>query len=255
MSERSNGPFAFDPEAASIPDYARYYREAFAMQVVPGKMPGCVGSWKRPDLTIWQHYTGNFVDDITFAEWFPLGFKKNIGIITGVGGYWVLDIDCHKHPEAGQWLQDLLNIHNNGRQLETATQRTGGGGLQFVFTAPAGWKPPTFRTDIGVDIRGDGGFAVMPPSIHETGNHYAWLPGKEPWDIGIMAAPAWLTDAIDRLPRGSTRSAGRTARTPTPEHATNSHGLLINGREDYMTRLVWAKVVAMYRDSGGGHAT
>src|SRR6478735_5953280 len=76
------------------------------------------------------------------------------------------------------WLQDLLNIHNSGRQLETATQRTGGGGLQFVFTAPAGWTPPTFRTDMGIDIRGVGGFAVMPPSIHETGNYYAWLPGK-----------------------------------------------------------------------------
>ena len=247
MSARTNGPFAFDPGAASIADYARLYR-MFGLQAVPAKLPGGTGSWKRPDLASWGPYTQSLVSDDKCTEWFPPGFKQNIGILTGPGGNLVVDLDSHKHPEAGQWLQDLLNIHNNGRQLETATQRTGGGGFQFVFTAPAGWTPPTFRTDMGVDIRGVGGFAVMPPSIHETGIRYAWLPGKEPWAVGVMVAPAWLTDAIDRLPRGSTRAAGQTARTPTPEHATNSLGLLVNGREDYMTRLIWAKVVDMYRD-------
>jgi hypothetical protein len=217
------------------------------LQAVPAKLPGGTGSWKRPAIGSWGDYTQRLVSDDKCTDWFPPDFQQNIGIITGVGGNWVLDLDSHKNPEAGQWLQDKLSSHNNGLQLETATQRTGGGGLQFVFKAPAGWTPPTFRTDMGVDIRGDGGFAVMPPSIHETGNRYAWLPGKELWVVGVMVAPTWLVDAIDMLPRGLTRSASQTEPTKTPEHAINSLGLLEDGREDYMTKLIWAKVVDMYR--------
>ena len=237
---------SFNPEAASTADYALYYWQS-GMQAVPAKVPGCRGSWKRPDLHSWQYYTGDLIDNLKFMDWFPPGFKKNIGIITGVGGHWVLDIDLQKYPEAAVWLQALLVANNDGLDLDTATQRTGGGGLQLVFKAPAGWTPPTFRTDIGVDIRGVGGFAVMPPSLHASGNRYAWLPGKEPWTVGVIVAPVWLTDAVDKLPRGSTPSAGRAEKTPTPEHATNSSGLLVDGREDYMTRLVWVKVVDMHR--------
>lgn len=249
----ARGLLSFNPEAASTADYARYYWLS-GMQAAPAKVPGSRGPWKRPDLPSWKYCT-NLVDDLTFTEWFPPGFKKNVGIITGVGGHWVLDIDLQKYPEAALWLQTLLDANNNGEDFNTATQRTGGGGLQLVFTAPAGWTPPTFRTDIGVDIRGVGGFAVMPPSIHESGNRYAWLPGKEPWNVGVIVAPVWLTDAVDDLPRGAAGAGGRAERTPTPEHATNSLGLLVDGREDYMTKLIWAKVVAMYRDSGGGHGT
>jgi len=242
----ARGLLSFNPEAASTADYARYYWLS-GMQAAPAKVPGCRGSWKRPDLHSWQYYTGDLIDNLKFMDWFPPGFKKNVGIITGVGGHWVLDIDLQKYPEAAVWLQTLLDANNSGLDLDTATQRTGGGGLQLVFKAPAGWAPPTFRTDIGVDIRGAGGFAVMPPSLHASGNRYAWLPGKEPWTVGVIVSPTWLTDAVDKLPRGSTRSAGQTERTPTPEHATNSLGLLVDGREDYMTRLVWVKVVDMHR--------
>ena len=53
-----------------------------------------------------------------------------------------------------------------------ATQRTGGGGFQYLFRAPPDWSPPTCKTSIGIDVRGEGGFAMLPPSIHETGEHY-----------------------------------------------------------------------------------
>ncbi len=245
------GAFAFDPAAASIPDFARLYR-MLGLQAIPALVPGCTGPWKRPAIGSWRDYTQSLVSDDTCTEWFPPGFRKNIGIITGVNGTVVVDVDTYKSPAAGQWLEALISKHNNGNNLNTATQRTGGGGLQFVFKAPADWTPPTFRTDIGVDIRGVGGFAVMPPSIHETGNHYAWLPGKEPWVVGVVVAPSWLVDAIDRLPRGSTRSGSQVDRTQTPEYASNSLGLLLDGREDYMTKLIWAKVVDMHRARGWG---
>jgi putative DNA primase/helicase len=252
MNARTNIPSAFDPVSASKTDYARYYRKEFRMQVIPAMVPGCAGPWKRPAIGSWRNCTQTLCSEDRFTAWFPPNFHQNVGIITGVNDVWILDIDCHKKPQAQQWLEDLINIHNNGVSLETATQRTGGGGFQLVFTAPAGWTPPTFKTDIGVDIRGVGGFAVMPPSIHETGNQYAWLPGKEPWIVGVIIAPAWLTDAVDNLRRVSAHSADQTERTTPPEHPTNSLGLRVDGREDYMTRFIWAKVVAMFRLSAWG---
>ena len=84
-------------------------------------------------------------------------------------------------------------------ELETVEQRTGGGGLQKLFRAPLGWIAPTNKTSIGVDIRGQGGFAMLAPSLHESGRHYEWLEGCSPDDIEIAFAPDWLLAEVEKL--------------------------------------------------------
>jgi len=42
----------------------------------------------------------------------------------------------------------------------------------------------------GIDLRADGGYIVVPPSVHASGNHYSWL---DP-DVPIAPAPAWLKE-------------------------------------------------------------
>ena len=121
-----------------------------------------------------------------------------MGLVTGrcSGNAFVIDLDVHKHPEAAAWWNAVLEVENNGLDLETLEQRTGGGGIQKLFLAPAGVVVPTIKTSIGVDIRGQGGFAVLPPSLHESGQHYEWLPGRAPWEIAIEIAPDWLLEAV-----------------------------------------------------------
>ena len=250
MSEQS------DAESTSAAEFAQYYR-SLGLQSVPARMPSEGADWKRPALRTWKEHSGALVSDSVFALWYGPGgqhlSRTNLGLLTGSasGRVFVLDADTHKHFEAQHWLDSVLALHNNGMMFETATQRTGGGGFQYLFRAPLDWHSPTCKTSIGIDIRGEGGFAMLPPSIHESGNEYAWISGKEPWEVGIMDAPQWLCDEIDALAAeygGKVSKESPHARQERPRQAVNASGEMIDGREDYMASLVWARVVALYRD-------
>lgn len=227
------------------------YRE-LGIQVVPAKMPKEDKAWKRPVIK-WREYENRIADDETFTGWYgrdgEFRHRENMGIITGAasGNIWVLDIDSHNHPQAMKWLQALIDQWNDGIPLRTATQRTGGGGIQIFFLAPEGWVPPTNKTSKGIDIRGVGGFAMLPPSMHESGVNYAWIKSYEPWVCGIMEAPSWITEAVDELLSQFTK-VERGERTDSPSQAIDSFGQIVDGREDYMTRLIWGRVVSLYRE-------
>lgn len=230
---------------------------ALRIQAVPAKHPSSGDNWKRPALPTWREHTENFVPNATFEQWYgPKGeysHLPNIGMITGVGvdRYWMLDADLQKATGAQEWLSALTVTHNNGMDFDTPTQRTGGGGLQIIFRAPPGWTPPTCKTSIGIDIRGIGGFAMLPPSMHSSGTPYAWLEGYEPWSVPVMDAPQWLCDAIDRLVKehgGSGSSTGPREITHATQ-ALNPFGMIVDGREDLMTKMVWGKIVALARDA------
>jgi hypothetical protein len=214
--------------------------------------------WKRPALPKWRALEHELVPDLIYGRWYgengEHARRNNMGMITGPcsGNVFVIDLDVHKNPAAAAFWERLLALYNMGGELETPRQTTGGGGKQILFRAPAGWKAPTCKTSIGVDIRGQGGFAMLPPSMHESGTPYKWDAGLEPWDMEIMEAPQWLCDEIDALAKkygggSTTTSSGPAERTQTPEMAKNEFGRIIDGREEYMTRMVWGRVVDEYR--------
>ena len=242
----------FDYDFAGPADYAKMYRQ-LGIQVVPAKMPREDKAWKRPVIK-WRDYEHQIADDETFSNWFSEGgefrSRPNMGIITGnaSGGIFVLDVDLHNHPSAKTWLDDLIENHNRSMPINAPTQRTGGGGLQLLFKAPHDWVSPTNKTSMGVDVRGQGGFAMLPPSQHESGKSYEWIKGFEPWNIAIPEAPTWLIEAIDDLLAQFTK-VERGERTDSPATATDAFGQIVDGREDYMTRLIWARVVQLYRDA------
>jgi len=131
---------------------------------------------------------------------------------------------------------------------------TGGGGRQLFFVAPPGWQAPTNKTPIGVDIRGQGGFAVLPPSRHISGQPYAWKVGAAPWECEIAAAPDWLLQEVSELVE---RFGGDQHRTSTPVEKINTaspstdmdaFGARVDGRDHYMRDLIWAAVTNWYRE-------
>jgi hypothetical protein len=242
---------SFDEDFAGPSDYAALYRQ-LRLQVVPSLPPSNSGSWKRPAIK-WREHEDILTTQDVFDQWYghqgEYRTRQNMGLITGKasGNVWVLDLDTHKNPQANEWLKGLLDLWNDGAPLISPTQRTGGGGVQILFRSPEGWTPPTIKTSIGVDIRGQGGFAVLPPSMHESGVNYAWIKGYEPWLVDIQTAPSWLTEAIDDLASHFT-SVGPSERTGSPDTAINPFGQIVDGREDYMRNLIWAKVVDHRRE-------
>ena len=252
--ENAAHPPDFDPDFASPAEWAAMYR-ACGLQIIPCYMPGESPSWKRPKLSEWTEFQQKLVLQVVFDRWYGANGehvrRQNMGIITGhcSGNVFVVDLDDHKGPSAGEWWRGILAIHNNTLDPETVEQRTGGGGRQKLFRAPADWHAPTNRTSIGVDIRGQAGFAVMPSSRHESGRDYAWLPGRAPWETEITDAPEWLLEEIEKLVEAHGGAPeGHRERTPGSGSDHDAFGHQVDGREEYMRNLVWAHVVDWHRD-------
>ena len=164
----------FEPDFADPTEWATMYRD-HGLQVVPAMSPReDAKQWKRPIIP-WRGLENELVPDFTFERWYgdagEHSRRNNMGLIAGAcsNRIFVVDLDIHKHDGAKGWWLEMQDQQTQAGQLETVEQVTGGGGLQLFFRAPEGWTPPTCKTSIGVDIRGQGGFAMLPPSMHESG--------------------------------------------------------------------------------------
>lgn len=251
---------SFDPDFADPTEWARMYRSV-GMQVVPAMShKENKNQWKRPALPKWRELESELIPDFTFERWYgedgEHARRNNMGLIAGAcsSGIFVVDLDLHKDVQSQAWWDDMFHMKQAAGELETVEQETGGGGVQLFFRAPLGWTPPTCKTSIGVDIRGQGGFAMMPPSLHQSGKTYRWKDGCAPWEIDIATAPQWLCDQITQLSIEHGGSGGNRVigeKTASPNKAMDNFGFIVDGREDYMTKLVWAAVVDLRRECPG----
>lgn len=110
----------------------------------------------------------------------------SIAVLTGLeSGIIVLDVDLK--TGGYESLKDLPPIPN------TLTANTGGGGKHFVFQHP-GFHIGNSTSKIGggLDIKGDGAYIVVAPSIHASGKEYQW----ENWGTPVAPSPGWLLDKI-----------------------------------------------------------
>ena len=148
---------------------------------------------KRPPMQAWQDAATTNPDTIG-AWWTGLYRDHGVGVATGRWrDQWlfVVDVDEHGQVSGGDTLHDLEHTH--GALPTTVEALTGSGGRHIYFTAPTPIRNDAGRRmGAGIDIRGDGGQVLAPPTRHPNGNRYEWLDGCAPWDIDPAPAPAWL---------------------------------------------------------------
>jgi hypothetical protein len=126
-------------------------------------------------------------DPQEITQWFA-GSASNVGIATGGGsGIFVLDVDVK--DGGGKSLADLISEH--GPLPDTLQVTTGGGGSHYYFRHPGGQVKNGVSIRPGLDIRGDGGQVVAPPSLHVSGRRYEW-DGVAGLNSSIAPAPEWL---------------------------------------------------------------
>jgi len=124
----------------------------------------------------------------------------NIGLATGMAsGVFVLDVDAAPPKDGGltgpEALEQLVAQHG---ALPATLTATTGSGAHYYFRMPEGVelnnrariKVHGQRT--GLDIRADGGYVVVPPSIHPSGRVYQWEAGARE----AAEAPAWLVAMV-----------------------------------------------------------
>ena len=130
---------------------------------------------KRP-LVSWRADSSADPDTVRAMPW---GEATGIGVDCGKSGLVVVDID------------DLDAIPDLSEQLGwdptsdvTLISRTGRGGMHLFYRAGSTEvKNSASKVVQGVDIRGSGGFVVIPPSAHDSGATYEWLTDHEPAPI------------------------------------------------------------------------
>src|SRR5262245_942503 len=155
---------------------------------------------KVPRLTAWPSQAT--ADEPTVRRWWQTWPTADMGIATG-GGLLVLDVDPRHGGDTS--LAELERCH--GPLPATPRVLTGGGGVHLYFAVD---QPSGNRIGLapGIDVRGDGGFVVAPPSKHASGRGYAWELGASPDDVPPAPAPAWLLDLIRAPAAGRLRFDG-----------------------------------------------
>lgn len=133
-------------------------------------------------------------DYAKIERWWTNTPEANIGMVTGAkSGLVVLDVD-----KGHGGMESLMALQvEHGRLPDTWETITGGGGRHILFKHPgvpihnsAGKLGP------GLDIRGDGGYIVVPPSIHPSGNVYTFDDTCKPGKCELAAMPNWLVNLL-----------------------------------------------------------
>ena len=136
----------------------------------PGKHPRTRNGFK--DAT---------TDPAQIVRWWSRWPYANIGIATG-DDLAVIDLDG---PSGQTKLQALAAEH--GPLPETAISNTSRG-QHYWFLIPEGYGPVPCSTGDGLDVRGEGGYVIAPPSRHISGHEYEWCT------TAIAEAPGWFPD-------------------------------------------------------------
>lgn len=158
-----------------------------------GKGP-CRTPGKHPRFPKWQERA---TCDPHEVEKFWSDFKgSNVGVATGaVSGVFVLDID----PKNGGEESIETFLMKYGR-IDTLQSITGSGGKHFYFAYPGTTVKSNVALLRGLDIRGDGGLVVAPPSMHASDARYEWDGLAEFADMSILPAPDWLLELMYSKP-------------------------------------------------------
>lgn len=156
----------------------------FGWRVVP-----CRPGKKVPALKDWTNVATTSIDQV--REWWTGPYKDcGVCIVTGeASGLYVLDVDVADGKQGAATLKALLAKRGVAKMPETYTVRTPSGGLHFYFKYPKDGR--VIRNDAGsklgpgLDIRGEGGQVVAPPTPG-----YRWAEGRALWELDIEEMPS-----------------------------------------------------------------
>jgi Bifunctional DNA primase/polymerase, N-terminal/Primase C terminal 1 (PriCT-1) len=169
--------------------------------------PDCADAGKHPRIAAWPGAATTGRPQI--HAWWTRWPDANVAVVTGAGsGFWVLDVDPRNGGDDA--LAKLQREH--GPLPETVEAITGSGGrhLYFLHPGPEVRIPNSAgKLGPGLDVRGDGGCVLLPPSRHASGGRYVWEVAHGPDLAPLAPDPAWLR-------RGAIEAA-RQGASPVPE--------------------------------------
>jgi hypothetical protein len=149
------------------------------------KTPACAhGCW---DAT---------TDVITIQAWWRENCDYNIGVATGAASnIFVVDVDGGAAETALRRLEESYGVLPE--TVEAITPR----GRHVYFRYPqTPVRNSAGKLADGIDIRGEGGFVIAPPSMHPSGRRYCWSVDSAK---ALAWAPQWLVSKITEPAKGN----------------------------------------------------
>jgi hypothetical protein len=145
-------------------------------------------------------FRGGFFEGTTDADqirtwWKPKENSRNIGVRTGIeSGIWALDVD--KKPGGSNGFQTLQELTGDFEWLRGVPFQISATGGHFFFECDdADLHCSAGKVGPGIDVRANGGYIVVSPSIHpDTGLPYAWRNGRSILNSQVPRAPDWLVN-------------------------------------------------------------
>lgn len=154
------------------------------------------------------------------TRWWSDNPMANIGLATGKpSGVWVIDVDMKKGKDGGSSLKAFAEQHTDTPTLTKRSRTPSGGVHMYIKYDHANPVQSRANVLVGIDIRGDGGYVVLPPSKTDVGE-YAWASASD--ETPIAVATSWYAT----LPMHVSES-----------HVSLGHGVAI--KRDKSRRLPW----------------
>lgn len=180
--------------------------------------------------------------------------NMNIGIATGsVSNLVVVDLDQGK----GGDINELLTGGIDQTIFNTPKVKTGAG-MHFYYRLPSGVTVKNSASRLGkfIDIRGDGGYVIAPPSKHISGKNYEWLNPMADGSLPPMLEfpKQWLDKLAQPLPANTAASAGVNVNgngsTPFVVPAVNPGVLLPDQIDQGKRNVEMTKIAGALRSKG-----
>src|ERR1039458_3963157 len=157
--------------------------------VFPARSDGSKKSEKSAKFSN-GHRWGNTIDPAEIRANYRKWPNANVGIATGPNtGVFVVEADTNEgHDVDGiASLQALEAEH--GALPKTLMAESPSGSLHYYFCWPQNGtiRNSASRIGPGIDVRGEGGMVIAPPSVRPGKGEYRWLNQN-----AIAVAPSWL---------------------------------------------------------------
>jgi len=126
-------------------------------------------------------------DRATILAWWRKWPLANVGIATG-NGLFVVDVDVKSGG-----LDSLRKLEAKYGSLQDGTPvvETGGGGLHiYLADDTKSLRNSASAIAPGIDARGNSGYVVAPPSVHQSGNRYKWRTDTR--TLPLKPVPDWI---------------------------------------------------------------
>jgi hypothetical protein len=181
---------------------------------------------KKP-LIRWQDYQAKYASEEEINTWFDQWPEANIAMVTGKISD-VVVVDCDSE-EANEF---FLSEHPEAN--ETCSVKTPRG-YHYYFQYEEGVRNDAGKKiGPGIDIRGDGGYVLCPPSVSHDGNHYQFRNTIRPIQLPRALRDKLLRD-VSGGPGGDDNRDGRGS-----SGGSSSTRIGQGGRNNALTRVAGA---------------